>query len=318
MCVMGGWPTLDIVICCYVTDLSDEKNRTFRLGVITFLNFLGSFSAYLSSSFILASTNATFVFTIAFCCASTAFIYTVFFVDESVRVTEDGTAYQKFKEIFSITRIKEIVASLIKKRSYKERRMICILIATITLVVFTMHGNGTVNYLFVREKFGWALREWTIFDSTNTVISVLGLFIGLVVLKKFFEFSDTSLALLSLTSAIIEATFKAFAAAPYQLYMASALGAFRLLTGPVFRSMQANVLPHHEIGKVFSATTSFEAFCGLGAGPLYSNVYKKTFTTFPGAFHLISASIFVVDLILTLFVVRWKSARDGFLAQRQN
>lgn len=311
MCLMGGWPTLDIAVCCYVTDLSHEKTRSFRLGTITFLNFLSSFSAYFSSSFILESTNATIVFVISFSCAISAFIYTIYFVDESIHVTEGVSAVDQVKEVFSFSRVKEIFGTLTKKRSNNERRMLWVLMTIITLAVFTMHGNGTVNYLFVREKFGWALREWTIFDSINTVITVGGLFVGITVLKKFFKMSDMLLALLALVSSVIDSTFKAFATQPYQLYMSSGFGVFRLLTTPVFRSIMSNIIPHSEIGKIYSATTSFEALSGLGAGPLYSGVYKATLTTFPGAFHLITASVFVVDIFLAFAVRHWRrSGRD--------
>lgn len=309
MCLMGGWPTLDIAVCCYVTDLSDEKNRSFRLGFITFLNFLSSFAAYFSSSFILEASSSSIVFIISFSIATVAFIYTIFIVDESIVVASDVSGFNQFMEIFSISRVKEVFSTLFKKRLMKERRMLWCLMAIVTLVVFTMHGNGTVNYLFVREKFGWDLREWTVFDSTNTVITVGGLFIGLILLKKTLQISDMKIALLALMSAIIDSTFKAFATQPYQLYLSSGFGMFRLLATPLFRSIMSNILPHNEIGKVFSATTAFEALSGLGAGPLYTKVYNKTFTSFPGAFNLITSSVFLVDLIIAMFVGRWSFAR---------
>jgi MFS transporter, PCFT/HCP family, solute carrier family 46 (folate transporter), member 1 len=188
--------------------------------------------------------------------------------------------------------------------------MLWCLMAIVTLAVFTMHGNGTVNYLFVRHQFGWGLKEWTIFDSTNTLITVSGLFFGLMVLKKYFQFSDMSIAVLALVSSIIDSTFKAFARESYQMYLSSGLGIFRLLTTPVFRSIMSNILPHGEIGKVYSATTAFEAFSGLAAGPLFSNIYNRTFTTFPGAFQLITAGVFGVDLVLGVLVGTWKRQRD--------
>lgn len=313
MCLLGGWPTLDIAVCCYVSDLSDEKDRSFRLGTLTFLNFLGSFSAYFSSSYILEATSTTIVFIISFVCAMSSFAFTIFFVDESIQVVQGVSACGQVKEVFSFARIKEIFSTLFKSRPFMERRIIWFLIAIITLAVFTMHGNGTVNYLFVREKFGWALREFTIFDSTNTAITVGGLFLGLVVLKRFFKISDMKLAILALLSAIIDSTFKAFATESYQLYLSSGLGVFRLLVTPVFRSIMSLIIPHDEIGRIYSATTAFEAFSGLGAGPLYSTVYNNTLKTFPGAFNLITSGAFLIGLILTLFVSRWRTAREPFV-----
>lgn len=132
-----------------------------------------------------------------------------------------------------------------------------------------------------------------------------GLFIGLTVLKKGFKISDMKLAMLALASSIIDSTFKAFATKSIHMYISSCISLFRLLSTPMFRSIMSIVLPHEEIGKIYSLTTCFEALSGLGAGPLYTTIYKSTFTSFPGAFHLINTSVFAIDLLLAFMVTRW-------------
>lgn len=204
LCLMGGWPSLDLAAGCYITDLSTKKDRTFRLGFITFLNFFSNFLAYFSSSYLLAATGMSIVFIITFTISSAAFIYAIFIVDESIQVPKDVRARDQIKDIFSIVLIKEIFVTLFKPRAFRERRMIYFLMAIITLHVFTMHGNGTVNYLFVREKFSWDLGSYTVFDSINTVISVTGLLVGLIILKNIFNVCDSALLILALVSALME------------------------------------------------------------------------------------------------------------------
>lgn len=308
MAFAGGWPLLDIGVCCYVADLSNEQNRSFRLGTITFLNFMSNVSAYYSSSFILSATNLTIVFLISFFCAISGFLWAIFMIDESI-IPPDVSSSDKVREIFSKDRVQEIFATFRKTRENNGRKILWSLMLIVTLVVFTMHGTGTLNYLFVRERFAWTLREWTIFESSNTFISVFGLFFGLAVLKKFFKISDMKLAVLALTSSVVDSIFKAFATNSFHMYFSSGITLFRLLSTPMFRSIMSIVLPHEEIGKIYSLTTCFEALSGLGAGPLYNVIYRNTFTEFPGAYHLLNASIFAFDLILALLVVRWISRR---------
>lgn len=204
LCLMGGWPTLDLAAGCYITDLSCKEDRTFRLGFITFLNFSSNFLAYFSSSYLLEATNMSIVFIITFSVSLAAFIYAMFVVEESIQVPKEVSAKDQIKDIFSIVLIKEIFVTLFKPRAFRERRMIYFLMAIITLHVFTMHGNGTVNYLFVREKFSWDLGSYTVFDSINTVISVTGLLIGLIFLKSMLHVSDSALLILALVSAFME------------------------------------------------------------------------------------------------------------------
>jgi MFS transporter, PCFT/HCP family, solute carrier family 46 (folate transporter), member 1 len=306
MCFMGGWPALDIAVCCYVTDLSDRNNRSFRLGTITFLNFLSNITASYCSSYILEATSASIVFMISFSIAASAFIYTFIFVDESIHVIENATLMNHINAIFAFGRVKEIFVTLRRDRLHKERRMVWSLMTIVTMTVFTMHGNGTVNYLFVRERFDWALREWTFFESTNNLISLGGLFVGLMFLKKVLQISDMKIGLLALISSVVDSTVRAFAKEPYQMYLGSAFGLFRALVTPVFRSIMSNIIPHSEIGKIYSATTALEALSGLGAGPLYSGIYKLTLTSFPGAFLLITSAVFVLNLVLSLAFFRWE------------
>lgn len=313
MSFAGGWPLLDIGVCCYIADLSTEQNRSFRLGTITFLNFLSNVSAYYSSSFILAATNLTTVFLISFTCAIIGFLWAITMIDKTVIAPENVKLLEQIGEIFSSGRIVEIFNTFQKHRENNGRKILWALMLIVTLVVFTMHGTGTLNYLFVREKFQWELREWTIFESSNTIISVFGLFIGLTILKKAFKISDMKLAMLALLSSIIDSTFKAFATRSFHMYLSSGISLFRLLSTPMFRSIMSIVLPHEEIGKIYSLTTCFEALSGLGAGPLYTTIYKNTFTYFPGAFHLLNTTVFTIDLILAFLVARWISTRRNLI-----
>lgn len=306
LCLLGGWPLLDIAACCYVTDISEKSTHSIRLSTLTLINFSMNFCASLSSSFILEATNASIVFTISFICVISGFILAIFLVEESIDVPEDANITSQIKNIFSLTRIIDTLKTLTKDREMKKRRILWSLLGIVILAVFTMYGTGTVNYLFGREKFQWGLRDFTIYDATNTAITAIGILVGLTTLKKVFKVSDVVLGLIALSSAIIESIIKAFAVKTYQMYLASALGVFRVLTTPVFRSMMSNIFSNREIGKIFSSATALESFSGMGAGPLYSNVYKATLGTFPGAFHLITATVFSIALILAISVFQWK------------
>lgn len=307
MTFAGGWPLLDIAFCCYVADLSSEETRSFRIGIIGFLNIMGNVSAYYSSSFILAATNLTIVFLIAFACAVVGFLWMIFFIDETKLPPESISLLDQIMDIISKERIQEIFVTFKKKREKNGRKILWFLVVIPTFVVATMHGTASLNYLFVREKFSWTLREWTIFESSNTLISAFGLLVGLMLFKKYLKISDMKIAIFGLSLSVVDSTFKALATQPYHLYLASAITLFRLISMPMIRSIVSVVISHDEIGKVYSLTTCFEALSGLFAGPLYNFVYKRTFTTFPGAFYLLNAGIFAANVIFTIFVFRWIS-----------
>lgn len=67
----------------------------------------------------------------------------------------------------------------------------------------------------------------------------------------------------------------------------------------------------NEIGKIYSFTTSLESLMPIAAVPLYSQVYKATINTYPGAFNIISAVIYggiVICMVLVYVFQRMYNA----------
>jgi len=97
------------------------------------------------------------------------------------------------------------------------------------------------------------------------------------------------------------------------MYFSSGISMFRILTAPMCRTIISTIIPNNEIGKVYSVASSFEAVSSLISSPLYTYVYEKTFTVFPGAFFLITAGVGVISLILACCVTRMKQTREGLI-----
>lgn len=309
----GGWPTMIVAILCYVTDLTDEVNRSSRLVVIETLIFFGVLLGGASSSYVLSMTSPTTVFLISTVCVTLGSIYTLIVVDESVQAIENVGACRQIRELISPAPVKEMLRTCFKKRSFKERRILWCLIMILMFTVFTMNGTGNVSYLFVREKFNWTIKEATLYNSASMLISIIAGILGLLVLKKLLKFSDISLVFLGLISTLVDSIIKATAQTSSAMYFSTGISLFRILVPPMCRSLIATVIPNNEIGKVFSVASSFEAVSSLVASPLYTFVYENTFTVFAGAFFLITTGVYAISLILAYCVYRMKRTREGLI-----
>lgn len=310
----GGWPTMLVSILCYITDTSSESNRSTRLAVVEIIVFVGVLTGTASSSYILQMINPTGVFMMSMVFVTLASIYGAIALKESVKVL---SLESQFKELFSLVPIIEMIKTCFKSRSMSIRKILWCLIGILTISVISTNGSGNLFYLFVREKFQWTLKEATIFESTSVLISIMGLCVGLVVLKKVLKFSDDLLAVVAIISLFINSLLIAFAQSSTQMYFANVICLFKILASPMCRSLIASVTPKREIGKVFSFISTFEATCGLIATPFYTFVYERTFTSFVGAFYILTASAAVINLILMLHVMlalRQKEKTDLRLA----
>lgn len=303
-----------VAVClCYVTDITTQDMRSSRMAIIDMLIFGGLLLGTASSSFILFYTSPTIVFLIATVCAMLASLHIVFFVEESVQVEHNAGAWQQTKELVSYIPVFEMLKTCFKRRPFQERRILWSLIVILMFSIFCLNGSGTVFYLFVREKLDWSLEDATLFTSANLIFSVIGTFIGLTLLKSCLKMSDLSLAVLSIVSVIVDSLMKTVAQNGIQMYASSAISMFRVLSGPMCRSLVASIIPNTEIGKVYSITSSFEAVSSLVASPLYTFTYENTFKFFPSAFFLITACAYAVNLVVIYCVSRMKRTRDSLV-----
>jgi len=156
--------------------------------------------------------------------------------------------------------------------------------------------------LFVREKFDWSIQQSTFYDAASIIVMIIGNIVGMYVLNKVLRISETNLAILSYLSSFADYFIKSMATQPWHLYVATAVALVRGISGPMCRAILSNAVPVNEIGKIYSLTTSMESISPLGSAPLYSFVYANTLNTFPGAFNLISAGVYVVCVVLMIIV----------------
>lgn len=268
----------------------------------------------MSCNFILPRTDTTQVFVISASFAALATVIVIICVDESIIIPENVSKCDQLRSLISPVHFCEMLKTVFKKRSCKGRRILLCLISMLVLTVFTYNGSASVSYLFERERFGWVLQQHNVYDSTNIILSISGCIIGLTILKKFFKFSDMALIFLSISSGILDASLKAFVKVGWQMYAVSAIALFRILASPMIRTMITTIVPHTEIGKVFAATTAFEALSALASSPLYTVVYTKTMIFFPGAFFLITACVYSINLVLAIFIKIMKRTRESLLS----
>lgn len=303
--IFGGWPTLIIVVLCYITDQTDESNRSFRFTIVEIIIFGGVLIAMAGSSFLLQLTNPTAVFSISFLCILVGTTIMLFFVDESIHVKNNDRFSTMLKELFLPIRIKELYATCIQPRPFKQRRVLWFLITILMLTHFANNGSNTVFYLFVRQKFGWTLQDLTLYEAATMLMTVGGSAFGLIVLKKIWNFSDLSLSTLSLASLMIDAFIRTFANQSWHLYIASGIALFKLISGPMLRSIMSTIVSRSEISRIYSITSAIEAISGLGAAPLYTATYSATILSFSAAFNLITVGVFVLTLVLALLIAKW-------------
>lgn len=299
----GGWPSMISAIFCYITDVTNEIDRSSRLISFETVIFLGMFTASAACSFVLQLTSTTTMFLISTTLVSSASIFIIISVNESLpAILENESAVHKIQEIFSLKPIKEMLITCFKPRPDNGRKILWCLLMILILTTIINMGFDNVFYLFARQKFQWTLRDLTLYSSTLMILAILGNCIGVVVFKKLLKLSDLSLIFIAISSKILDSTSKVFVQTTLQMYITSGMFFFKVLTPIMSKSLISTLVANNEIGKIFCIIASIEALSSLIASPIYTFVYTQTFTFFPAAFYLISLFISLIIICIAFYV----------------
>lgn len=216
-------------------DVSIKRELYFRMIALETVLYLGILLGSLSSSQILNYTDAPTVFLICTGLCMISLVYVVFFIRESVEIKRIGVRVEyyngeanviplhyswpsKIRELFRLEHLSDMFEAAVRRRPDFCRCVAWLVISSMCLVMFILEGSQTVFFLFVREKFGWTVHDYALYDCYSIMVQVIGTILGIYVLKKLFRLSDPMIAVIAAGSIVLDGVAKSFAERPVDLY----------------------------------------------------------------------------------------------------
>jgi MFS family permease len=309
--LVGASSTKSTIIFSYITDVSTKLEKSTRLVIAEIVISMGSFTGMMASSYIFKLTNAESVFLISLFCSIISCFFVFAFVDESLKKQEEISISkcEKISHLFSLKPASEMKKTIRKVRNLNENEILWKLIIIQMLVYFIMDGTNSIFYLFTVTNFNWTLKDFSLYNSTITFLTVFGNLYGILVFKNLFKFSDGSLLILSTISRVFDSLFKTFANTTMQMYLISTVCLLKGLLSSMNRSLLSSFIPQNEIGKVFTILSFSESVAGFIASPAFTYIYINTYNYFSGAFYIISTAFEVLIFILTVSVINLLAER---------
>ncbi|KAH8410982.1 hypothetical protein KR222_004522 [Zaprionus bogoriensis] len=240
--------------------------------------------------------------------------------------------------LFSFSHIRDMVNTCVKQRENHARAIIWLVTFAMCLSIFVFDGVMTVMYLFVREKFHWSVRDYTFYETVAHLVPMIGALIGFLILRKIFRLSVVTLALLAFFSEILNHLARGFSTQPWHMYLSVILGFFRSIAGPMCRTIVSNIVPAsdlgrffqllciyflflcslsfaHFAGKIFSIKNVLQSFAPFVAAPLYTFIYKRSLSYYPGLFNFVSSALYLLSFVCIACVLRIKFMHKQYYAK---
>ncbi|XP_021190515.3 probable peptidoglycan muropeptide transporter SLC46 [Helicoverpa armigera] len=299
----GGFTIFFTGAFCYMSDITTAENRSLRMTLMEATVGLGSVVGGLLSPYVLRMVGNVYLLLISAALNVVAYVFSNVCLRESL----NGAIQGGITSVLDFLLVKEMMRECFKRRPNNGRAQILLLTVANCLSIFTLYGLIGLEYLYVRKKLNWAMKEYTQFSASSTVIGFIGSFVGIVILQKLFRISDLVITNLAFLSTIVEYVIRTFATKSWHMYLGASVSSLKGLSAPLIRSFLTKILPVVDIAKVFSLMSAIEGLCPLFSPLLFNSLYQFTVTTFPGSIYMLSSGVALISAVCISVVqyYRW-------------
>ncbi|XP_055586468.1 tetracycline resistance protein, class E-like isoform X2 [Uranotaenia lowii] len=298
--VLGGYAVLNLGIFSVMNDITNEANRTVRMGILQGFIMCGVVGGLLVSSFLGNFLSVSTMFCISALATIVSLIYLYLGTEESVNWKTDSLEGVQCNDFFNLDLLRQMLTTLTQRRPNRERPIMWLLMAIGALIEFASSGR-VLFFLYTRQEFNLDAQSYSLWLSAELSFIMLGNMFGISFLKKIFKCSDIGLMAISTVNHIGDFVIKGMSTAGWQLYLASALTPFKGIETATIRSIISNILPSEETAKMYALDVSIQAVTPIGAVFFFTFLYQKTLKYAPATYLYATAGVFGINLVLVGF-----------------
>ncbi|XP_058445833.1 proton-coupled folate transporter-like [Malaya genurostris] len=294
--ILGGFSVFNVGVYSYLHDITNEHNRTIRMGVLHGCTMFGILSGLLVSSYLSTVTSLTVMYLLSASTALISILYLLFAIDESVIGVELYTKTEKLKSAFNINFMRSMLNTLTKSRPGRDRLITWLLIAVGALVEFAIAGR-VLFYLYTRHEFKWDSSTYSLWLAIEMGTIMMGNLFGIVMLKKWLRMSDVGVLMVSTVNHLGDYMLKGFSTQGWQLYYTTILTPFKGIDGAAVRSILSKILPAEDIGKIYAMDLCIKAIIPLISVFVLTYLYNHTVDKTPATYLFVTGAMFGLNLL---------------------
>ncbi|XP_065210850.1 probable peptidoglycan muropeptide transporter SLC46 [Planococcus citri] len=296
---VGGISLMIIAVQIYVCDMSNTENRTMRLGLLWGVKTLCMPVGNGSAGFLLRTIGFFYSYFVCLVLSAISLLLVVILVKDISVVPAEKPS---FLQLFNPIRIVHSFKVVFKKTLGSKRSLVLLLLIAYVAVYFTFQGEKTVFYLFIRYKFHWDEKQFSLYLVYRNIVVVSGTLFCSFILSKWLKIHDGLIGAFAGMWDIVAVIAYLLADRDWQLYVAALFDLFHGTALSVSVSFLSKFYQGDEFGRLNAALSLF-ALAIPFSHPAYNIVFQKTIDYFPSAFFFIS--LFINVMVFVLYCVSY-------------
>lgn len=315
--ITGGWVTMFLGVFSYISDITSEETRTFRVGVVNFCFTCGLPIGLGLSGILLQRMGYYGIFSTTSIMFTVVLIYgTVVLKEPDILLQEKGLPPierdSKKVAVLDISHVTDTAMVAFKKRESNLRMKVLLTLFCVFILFGPTSSEHGVFYLFVRNRLNWDMVKFSLYVSYSIILHSFGAMFSITVLSKRLQIDDSLLCLISVISKFVGSIWTAFIQSDIEMYLIPVAEILNATTFTSLRSIASKIVEKQEIAKVNSIFSLTETMASLIFLPFYSWLYMVTLNVFSGAVFLTSAIITIPpSMILTFFYIQHRRGKKS-------
>ncbi|XP_041975982.1 proton-coupled folate transporter-like [Aricia agestis] len=314
--ITGGWVTMFLGVFSYISDITSEKSRTFRVGLVSFCMTAGLPIGLGISGILLKKMGYYGIFSMTTCLFIVVLMYGCFCLREPDQFLQDNgfppieRITSKETSFFDVTHVVDTIGVAVRKRAANRRVKVILTLVAVFILYGPSMAEHHIVYLFVRNRLNWDMVKYGFYAGYSIVLHSFGAMFTITVLSKKLQIDDAILCLISVLSKFVGAIWSAFVTTDIEMYLIPCIELLGGVTTTSLRSIISKVVDKQETAKVNSLFSLTETLASLLFQPLYSWLYMNTLSVLPGAVFLTTAALIIpAVVILVIFITQGRIER---------
>ncbi|XP_023940059.2 proton-coupled folate transporter-like isoform X2 [Bicyclus anynana] len=302
----GGWTTMFMGAFSYISEISSEETRTFRVGIGNLCITAGAPIGTALSGILLDKTGYYGVFTICALLFSCSLLYGYFNIKDPERTkiakNKDGDSiFGLIKSFFDIKHVKDTLTVTFKKGPNNRRIKSILVLSCVSFIHMPLVGEFTVRYLFTRYRFNWDALKYSFYNTFYICIHALGALISISIFSRKWKWGDATLGLISSCSKIVGGLAAGLSRNSTDMYIAVLIETFNATSFTALRSISSKLASTDELGKITSVFNLTEVLTSMIFGPIYSWIYMVSLKIDSGIIYYCSTVLTVPPILIFIW-----------------
>lgn len=280
-CLFGSDTIIFANSFAYVSDITNENIRTFRLTILQII-YITTIPIGITIGKVLFNTykNFTLLFLINITLLIISFLYTLINV-KNIKPNNEKINVNKILDYKN-------VLNLLKFKYYNRKYIILICICM--LLYTSEREESSILYLYTQSIFNWNFENYSLFKISQTTLSILVLIIFLTI-TKYKKIRDEKILMFAATSFILGQIIYILSNDSNTFYSALTFIPIGVLISTILRSLLSKIATRDERNSIFVI------FC------LIENIgYFMFEIIFPLLFIIYSKGIFYISILVHAFI----------------